>query len=30
MMDLILFRPGLVGALGHRLLKTALSGWEPL
>ncbi|MGJ7915144.1 GNAT family N-acetyltransferase [Massilia sp. LXY-6] len=30
MMDLILFRPGLVGAVGYRMLKTALSGWEPL
>lgn len=30
MMDLILFRPGLVGAVGHRLLKTALSSWAPL
>jgi len=30
MMDLILFRPGLVGGLGYRTLKTALSGWEPL
>jgi CelD/BcsL family acetyltransferase involved in cellulose biosynthesis len=30
MMDLILFRPGLVGAIGYRMLKTALSGWEPL
>lgn len=30
MMDLILFRPGLAGAVGYRMLKTALSGWEPL
>jgi CelD/BcsL family acetyltransferase involved in cellulose biosynthesis len=30
MMDLILFRPGLVGALGYRVAKTALSGWAPL
>lgn len=30
MMDLILFRPGLVGAVGHRMLKTALSSWESL
>lgn len=30
MMDLILFRPGLVGAVGYRMLKTALSSWEPL
>jgi CelD/BcsL family acetyltransferase involved in cellulose biosynthesis len=30
MMDLILFRPGLVGAVGYRMLKMALSGWEPL
>lgn len=30
MMDLILFRPGLVGAVGYRMLKTALSGWTPL
>lgn len=30
MLDLILFRPGLVGALGYRMLKMALSGWEPL
>jgi CelD/BcsL family acetyltransferase involved in cellulose biosynthesis len=29
-MDLILFRPGLVGAVGYRMLKTALSGWVPL
>ena len=30
MTNLILFRPGLVGAAGYRLLKTALSSWEPL
>lgn len=30
MMNLILFRPGLVGAVGYRMLKTALSGWVPL
>ncbi|MGH8853711.1 MAG: GNAT family N-acetyltransferase [Telluria sp.] len=30
MMDLILFRPGLIGAVGHRILKTALSGWVAL
>lgn len=30
MMDVILFRPGLVGAAGYRMLKTALSSWEPL
>ena len=30
MMDLLLFRPGLVGAIGYRILKTALSGWTPL
>ena len=30
MMNLILFRPGLVGAAGYRILKTALSSWEPL
>lgn len=30
MMDLILFRPGLVGALGYRILKTGLSCWKPL
>ena len=29
-MDLILFRPGLIGALGYRMLKAALSSWEPL
>lgn len=30
MMDMILFRPGLVGAVGYRILKKALSSWEPL
>ena len=30
MTNLILFRPGLAGAVGHRMLKTALSGWEEL
>lgn len=30
MMDLILFRPGLLGAVGYHVLKAALSGWEPL
>jgi hypothetical protein len=30
MMDVIMFRPGLVGAVGYRLLKKALSSWEPL
>lgn len=30
MMDLILFRPGLVGGAGYRLLKKVLSGWESL
>jgi hypothetical protein len=30
MMDLILFRPGLVGAIGCKILKKALSGWDPL
>lgn len=30
MMDLILFRPGLVGTLGYQILKTALSSWKPL
>lgn len=30
MMNLILFRPGLLGAVGYRVLKTALSGWTPL
>ncbi|MFC5552224.1 GNAT family N-acetyltransferase [Massilia aerilata] len=30
MVDMILFRPGLVGALGHRLLKKVLSSWEAL
>jgi hypothetical protein len=30
MMDVILFRPGLVGAVGYRILKKALSGWVPL
>jgi CelD/BcsL family acetyltransferase involved in cellulose biosynthesis len=30
MTDLILFRPGLVGAVAYRMLKTALSGWTPL
>lgn len=30
MMNLILFRPGLVGAVGYRMLKSALSGWVPL
>lgn len=30
MTDLILFRPGLLGAVGHHVLKTALSGWVPL
>lgn len=30
MMDAILFRPGLVGATGYHLLKTALRTWEPL
>lgn len=30
MMDLILFRPGLVGAVGYRVAKKALSGWVPL
>lgn len=29
-MDLILFRPGVVGAIGYKMLKTALSGWRPL
>lgn len=30
MMDLILFKPGLVGALGYRLAQKALSSWSPL
>lgn len=30
MMNLILVRPGLVGAVGYRMLKTALSSWVPL
>jgi hypothetical protein len=30
MTDLILFRPGLIGAVGYRMLKKALSGWKPL
>jgi len=30
MMDLILFRPGLVGAVAYRMLKKALSGWKAL
>lgn len=30
MMDLIMFRPGIVGAAGYRVLKTALSSWSPL
>lgn len=30
MRDVILFRPGLVGAAGCRLLKTALPNWNPL
>lgn len=30
MMNLLLFRPGLAGAVGYRMLKTALSGWVPL
>lgn len=30
MMDLILFRPGVIGAVGYRILKTALSGWAPI
>lgn len=30
MMDLILFRPGLVGGVGYQMLKAALSGWGPL
>lgn len=30
MMDVILFRPGLIGAAGYRMLKIALSGWTPL
>ena len=30
MMDLILFRPGLVGTVGYRIVKAALSGWVPL
>lgn len=29
-MDLILFRPGLVGTIGYKMLKTALSDWRPL
>lgn len=28
--DLILFRPGLIGAVGYWMLKTAMPGWEPL
>lgn len=30
MMDLILFRPGLVGGVAHRMLTKALSGWKSL
>lgn len=30
MRDLILFRPGLVGAVGYRMLKAAMSSWKPL
>lgn len=30
MMDVILLRPGLVGAAGYPVLKKALSGWAPL
>ena len=29
MMNMILFRPGLAGAAGYRILKAALSSWEP-